>query len=123
MAQKTEKSSSIPPLKRADGTWTTKAVDKAELFLEIFGGKYKPLQPQSNEHIDLGEAAHNSTAYFLVVRTKHAEAALKNLSEDSATGPDKLSAKVFKRCSKAFALPVAKLARAMLSSGRWLQLW
>ena len=74
LAQKTEKSSSIPPLKRADGTWTTKAVDKAELFLEIFGGKYKPLQPQSNEHIDLGEAAHNSTAYFLVVRTKHAEA-------------------------------------------------
>ena len=46
-----------------------------------------------------------------------------NLKEEKATGPDQLAARLLRRCAKEFSLPVAKLARAMLKTGRWPKLW
>ena len=123
LAQKAEKNSSVPPLKRLDGTWATAAEDKAELFLTTFCAKYRLPQKAQNDFTELNPPAANCTADFLVVRTKHAEKVLQELNEDKATGPDALSAKVLKRCSRALALPVAKLARAVLDAGRWPKLW
>ena len=54
LAQKAEKNSSVPPLKRADKTWATDAGDKAELFLETFCEKYKLPQKEENEYTELG---------------------------------------------------------------------
>ena len=53
LAQRTEKNSSIPPLRRTDGTWATGAEEKAELFLETFCSKYKLPQQEHNEHTEL----------------------------------------------------------------------
>ena len=48
---------------------------------------------------------------------------LRQLKEDSATGPDHLAAKVLKKCAKVLGRPVARLARLLLNTGRWPTLW
>ena len=123
LAQKAEKNSSVPPLKRKDGSWATGAQDKAELFLETFCAKYTLPQGVENHFTDLGEASLESTSDFLLVRSRHAKQTLKALKEDKATGPDLLSAKVLRRCADSLALPVAKLARVLLETGHWPKQW
>jgi hypothetical protein len=48
---------------------------------------------------------------------------LKDLDEASGTGPDRLPARVLKRCHAELALPVTLLARLLLREGRWPQCW
>ena len=48
---------------------------------------------------------------------------MKNLKEDSGTGPDLLAAKVLKHCFSSLAIPVAMLARLILKKGIWPAMW
>ena len=48
---------------------------------------------------------------------------LQELKEDKATGPDLLSAKLLKKCAGELAVPVAKLTRSILSTGKWPIEW
>ena len=54
---------------------------------------------------------------------KHAQTCLQQLDEDSATGPDKIPARVLKRCAVQLAEPVYLLGLAILDSGVWPALW
>ena len=60
---------------------------------------------------------------FLPIRVRQAERFLRNLREDSATGPDGLPARILRRCSKALARPVALIGRQLLRSGEWPDGW
>ena len=60
---------------------------------------------------------------FLPMRQRNARKILMTLREDSATGPDLLPNRVLKSCAATLALPTCLLVRALLSSGRWPQLW
>ena len=48
---------------------------------------------------------------------------LRELTEDSATGPDQLAARILKRCADALSIPFAKLGRAILKYRRWPRSW
>ena len=60
---------------------------------------------------------------FLPIRVRNAVAVLKELKEDKATGPDKLAAKVLRRCADTLGKPVALLTRLYLNTGVWPRLW
>ena len=48
---------------------------------------------------------------------------LKNLKEDSATGPDLLPTKLLKACAEELAEPVATLVQRILLEGEWPDSW
>ena len=50
-------------------------------------------------------------------------AELRKLKPDSSTGPDEISARLLKGCSRTIAVPVALLLRAMLAQGHWPRGW
>ena len=64
-----------------------------------------------------------SSLSFLSLRTRSAKSYLKQLREDSGTGPDLTPAIVLKRCANSLALPVAKLARRIIDTGEWPRCW
>ena len=123
LSLKAEKTSSVPPLKRTDGTWAREAGEKAELFLDTFAKKYTLPPEECNRFTTLLPPGENLLGSFLPVRARTATQVLKALNEDKSTGPDALSAKVLKRCAKALGRPVAKLARLLLNTRRWPKLW
>ena len=60
---------------------------------------------------------------FLPLRVRHTRSFLKQLREDSATGPDLLPARILKECSAALALPITLLNRNILFHGIWPEGW
>ena len=48
---------------------------------------------------------------------------MKQLREDSGTGPDLLAAKILKKCADELAKPVALLVRIILDTGCWPMCW
>ena len=60
---------------------------------------------------------------FLPVRLRNVLAELRGLRADSSTGPDEISARYLKACSKAIAFPLTLLTRAILHQGVWPQAW
>ena len=122
MAKNTKAKAGLPPLKEKNGTWAREPQEKAELFLKTFTGKYKLPPPASLDSSELGPRQAASLSGFLPVRARNATQVLRQLKEDSATGPDLLAAKVLRRCARALGKPVAKLARLSLNAGRWPKL-
>ena len=119
-----KKASRVPALKRTDGTWARKPVEKAELFLEIFTQKYKLPDTEHNLHSSLEHLESERTLPdFVPVRARTATKLMKELDEESSTGPDSLATRLLKRCSSTLGRPVAKLTRLLLDSGRWPEKW
>ena len=98
------------------------AESKANLLLNTFTGKFSLIPEELNQYSDVDPPVER-TSNFLPVRVRHAMQVLKNLKEDSGTGPDLLSAKVLKNCCSSLALPVAMLARLILKHGIWPAMW
>ena len=48
---------------------------------------------------------------------------LRGLRDDSGTGPDHLFTKILKNCAKSLERPITMMARKVLTSGRWPELW
>ena len=123
LAKNTKEKAGLPPLKKEDGSWVRTPREKAELFLKTFAHKYRLPEKVVGATADLGPRQHKELSGFLPVRARNATQVLRNLRENSATGPDHLAAKVLKKCAKVLSRPVAKLARLLLSTGRWPKLW
>ena len=123
LALRSEKTSTVPPLKRQDGTWARTSSEKAELFHTTFTSKYE-LPPQvENAYSTLRGAESTSQNQFCAIRTRTAVQLLKDLDETSGTGPDRLGTRILRNCAKALGPAVAKLARAILRSGQWPAPW
>ena len=60
---------------------------------------------------------------FLRIRTRDVLRVLKNLREDSATGPDLIATIVLMTRADALALSLALLARRIIETHRWPQIW
>ena len=115
-----QKCSSIPALKKSDGTWTCDSKGKADELATTLVGKYTLTDQCDNEYSTIDD----ETLDWLIDRGKvlHPTAArdiMKALREDSATGPDAVPTRIIKRCADALALPVYLLAMAILRSRRW----
>ena len=59
----------------------------------------------------------------MLLRTRHAVAALKQLKEGSATGPDLLPVMILRKCAEELGQPLARLARRILQEARWPDSW
>ena len=57
------------------------------------------------------------------IRRRYARRVLKDLDEHSSTGPDKISARVLRRCRDALEIPITLLARVIFNEGRWPACW
>ena len=114
---------SIPPLRQGDGSWAKSSTEKAELFAEVFATKSQLDAAESNEFSVIEPLDDVSMDGFLPVRVRYARSVLKDLKENSGTGPDLLAAKILKRCRAVLELPIILLTRAILASSRWPQLW
>ena len=110
----------LPSLRSTDGTWAHVLEDKANLFAESVSRKYQ--LPPEIEDIDVGDpvAVMNE---FVAIRTRSTLKILKNLREDQATGPDKLAARVLRRCASQLARPITLLARRIFDDGVWPKIW
>ena len=115
---------SIPPLRRDNASWAKSSGEKAELFAEVFANKSTLDDAEENEFSEICASDSVNMGYgFLPVRRRYARSVLKDLKENSGTGPDLLVAKILRRCRSVLELPVTLLARSMLSSGIWPQRW
>ena len=123
LQNKAEKNSSVPALKREDGTWAQEALEKAELLQRTFSKKYT-LPPECVPEVQTwADTNEGVLGDFLPVRVRDAVRVLKNLNEEKTTGPDSLSARLLKRCAAELGRPVALLTRLLLNTGRWPKLW
>ena len=103
------------------GNWVLDPVGKANLLERTFASKCKLPCAEVNEFSALSLPFF--TDGFLRIRCRDVLRVLKNLKEDSATGPDLLAACFLKACAEVLALPLALLARQILATHRWPQLW
>ena len=110
----------VPSLRTSDGQWLHENVDKANLFAECFVRK-SALPPEITD-LDVGDPV-SEMKEFVAVRTRMTARILKDLREDQATGPDKLGARVLRRCAAQLVRPITVLARRILNEGVWPRVW
>jgi hypothetical protein len=96
---------------------------ESRLVCFSFFGKCQPLGPASVSGIDEPAEDQPTLGNFLPLRRRVATKILQQLDEKVATGPDKLPAKIWKRCAQALAVPVVLVARLCLSTGKWPDEW
>ena len=113
-------SSGIPTLNDGD-KWVLDAAGKANLLERTFASKCILQLIEVNEYSAVD--APLLTDGFLRIRCRDVLRVLRNLKEDSATGPDLLATCVLKACAEDLALPLALLARRILETYRWPQIW
>ena len=114
LMMKRTSASSIPPLKRTDGSWAINGQDKAELFAEVFAGKYELPEAELNEHTPFSIDFVAQQCGFLPIRVRQVRRTLKALNSRSATGPDGIGVQVLRECAEELALPIAILLRRIL---------
>ena len=123
LQQVCQKQSSIPALRGLDGAWVRESQTKADLLAQTFMAKCKMPAEEANEYSALPKIAQPWQLDCSTLRVKYAQKCLQQLDEDSATGPNKIPAKVLKRCAIQLAEPVYLLGLAILDSGVWPAVW
>jgi len=113
----------IPPLQRDDDTWAKSASEKASLLAETFAGKAELDDEERNDFTMKIMRRPVSDKQFVPIRRRYARSVLKKLDENSGTGPDGISARVFRRCCDDLVAPVTELARIVFNQGRWPDSW
>ena len=115
--------SSIPPLKRPDGTWARDGFSKATLLSETFRSKSQLPDPEINEFtpqaLDLSELDNIK----IEITESMVLPVLKKLDINSGTGPDQIAARVLKFCQSELTYPIMLLCNRILASGKWPMGW
>ncbi len=123
LMMKASGSCSIPPLRRPDETWARTADEKAELLSSTFASKselpvlieneYTPAEVDLDElpdvHVDVLEASVLSV--------------MGKIRESSGTGPDKVAARVLKRCREELSPVIHAICSHIVRSSHWPSLW
>jgi hypothetical protein len=122
LLQRSSSNIGIPPLKNDAGDWMLTALAKANLLADTLQAKCQLPPARGLEQPD-EEGAADRLGDFLPLRKRSAKRILKALQEDSATGSDNLPARVLKICADELALPCVLLARHLLASGDWPDIW
>ena len=115
----------VPALKKTDGAWVRTAEEKAELFAATLTGKFVLPAACENEYSRLLHEETGTTALRTEWQTlcEQVKKALKELREDSATGPDLLPTRLLKKCAGELVQAVATLVLRMLLDGKWSDIW
>ncbi|KAK4317989.1 hypothetical protein Pmani_010946 [Petrolisthes manimaculis] len=113
--------SSIPPLIQADGTTVHLTKDKVDLLAQHFARKMTVPDP-TRAPPSLPVVAGGKLTSFSLSEAE-VRASLSALEEVKAVGPDGVSPRVLRRCSKELTSPLTKLFRAILHHNQWPRLW
>jgi len=120
LLNKKTKITNIPPLR--DGTtWLSDPKDKADLFAKTFSEK-STLPEEFVECPFFGHGDMHSND-FIAIRTRYTQKLFKDLNADTATGHDKLPAKILKKVGKFIAAPFTRICRRLLDEGCWPEVW
>ena len=114
---------SIPALRGPTREWVFDAKEKANLFVFSFSKKCKLATAEINHYTDVEATPYRGQNARRNVTVQAAETILRELDEDSGTGPDRLPAKILKRCHRELALPIQLLTVRILKTGTWPLLW
>jgi hypothetical protein len=117
------KTCSIPALKKSKKEWCMDAKSKADHLADTFKSKYTLPEAAHNYYSEIGNPGYGRQEFLADLKDEQAEKILDGLREDSATGPDLLPAKVLKKCARYLSKPICKLARKILTEGRWPEIW
>ena len=115
------KASSIPALK-VDGVWRTEPIEKANAFVDAFTVKNVMEPLEDNEYGIIQENALPANPYA-EPSVEAVRDILRNLAEDSATGPDRVPTRILKFCADELAEPVQLLVCSILRNRRWPKQW
>ena len=120
LLQKRAKVTSISPL-RDEAVWITDSKQKANLFAKTFASKAK----LPDEEIDCPFFGNCETELdgFLCIRTRNTLKILRKLNESTATGNDKIPAKILKRIALVIAAAFSQICRRLFDDGCWPQRW
>ena len=88
--------SSIPPLKRPDGTWARDGLSKATLLSETFRDKSQLPVPEVNEFTPHALEISELDDIILEADESKVLPVLKKLDMNSGIGPDQIAARVLK---------------------------
>ena len=110
------KLSSIPPLRNDSGDWCLDPVPKANVLAKTFEGKYALPSDVEDQYVAPPSTYQQE---FVAVRVRDTFKYLRSLDVNTATGPDKLPARVLKILAAVLALPIAVLCRRMLYEACW----
>ncbi len=111
----------IPPLKRGK-EWAKQPAEKASLLAETFTAKSRLPAEHVNEYTPISRS-DAALSGFLRLRVRKVRKILKDLDEQSATGPDLIPTIILRRCAAQLDLPITLLARLCLNKGRWPLCW
>jgi hypothetical protein len=111
---------SVPSLRDGDKLWVTQAVDKANLLATKF--QEKSILPEASGQFS-PIVSHSMQSGLLVVRTRWARKALKDLDINTATGPDGIPARVLKTCWAPLSVLITLLVRILVTRGEWPVIW
>ena len=112
---------SIPALKH-ENQWIHDNVGKADVFVDVFASKCVLPAVEVNEYSALPVKVSRQD-YVQEPLLQDVLGRLMKLDEASATGPDGVSARLLKRCARAIAVALHKLACRILSTGSWPEQW
>ena len=116
-------SSSVPPLKKSDGSWVLDPLGKSNVLADAFMSKSSLVPQQESLDTSHLQILENSVQWNFVVRSRVVKRQLDKLKEDVATGPDLLPARILKRLSRHLCVPIALLLRLIMSTGQWPEQW
>ena len=99
------------------------AKSKADLLAQTFADKYRLPELEISCYTGLDRETSGRKHLLSQITEAMAEAVLKQLHNDSATGPDQLPTRILRECAKELAVPFCMLANVILTQGRWPELW
>ena len=120
LINKKSRVSSIPPLKDDQGTWHVNSVDKANLLASKINAKCALPPDVEDQYVAWPEHRQND---FFAIRTRCTFRYLQELDVFSATGPDKIAARILKELAEVIALPITLLCRRILYEACWPERW
>ena len=113
--------STIPPLNKRDGSAAISTQEKVNLLAEHFSRKMAVPNP-TRRPPSLPVVAGVSLTTFDTTEAE-VRAALTELEEAKAVGPDGISPRVLRRCAEVLAPPLALIFRAILHDSKWPRAW
>ena len=116
-----ETTNTIPALRKTDRSWARTSIEKTELLQHTFDKKWTLPDIILNEFstCPTGDCEND----FVPVRLRKIRKLLQSLRIESSTGPDLIPARILKFLHDIISVPVVKLIRRILATGRWPTLW
>ena len=103
--------------------WILEAKGKSDLLAVSLQSKCVLIEAVTNQYTDVESKTHRAMKEPAVVTEKMAEKELCALDVNSATGPDKVPARILKECAQVLAKPVSELANIIMREERWPASW